>query len=34
VARVWNALGTMQATPSIFKNLTNFTLTEFEKLAS
>jgi len=34
VARVRNALGTMQATPSLFKNLTNFTLIKFEELAS
>jgi hypothetical protein len=34
VAKVQNALGTMQATPSLFKNLTNFTLTEFEELVS
>jgi hypothetical protein len=34
MARVRNALATMQATPSLFKNLTNFTLIEFEELAS
>ncbi len=34
VARVQNVLATTQATPSLFKNFTNFTLTKFEELAS
>jgi hypothetical protein len=31
---VWNVLSTMRATPNLFKNLTNFTLVEFDELAS
>jgi hypothetical protein len=31
---VWYVLGTMQATSTLFKTLTNFTLEEFDKLPS
>jgi hypothetical protein len=31
---VWDVLGTMQATPTLFKTLTNFTLEEFDELVS
>jgi hypothetical protein len=34
VAKVQDVLATMQHTPSLFKNLTNFTLMEFEELTS
>jgi hypothetical protein len=34
VARVQDVLATMQHTPSLFKNLTNFTLMEFEELTT
>jgi hypothetical protein len=34
VARVEDVLATMQHTPSLFKNISNFTLMEFEELTS
>ncbi len=34
IVGVWDVLGTMQATPALFKTLTNITLEVFDELAS